>query len=483
MFIVVRSLARRFAVVLGALALAGCASGFALAQEVEFYAVGHADDWQLFMNPDVHAATVAGTKVVILHTTAGDAGSGTGSNGRPVPFYLAREEGALRAVRFMVNTGGSRNRGPHPESGNSITLNGHDIPRFEYENTVVYFLRLPDGNPGGSGYGGTGNQSLQRLFHGEIAAIDAVDDSTSYFGWSDLTDTLRAIVDHERNGSDQFRFNLPDTDSDQNPGDHSDHLHTAYAMEDVAAQLPCARITYYEEYVTSSRPENVTGPDLMVDAGTWAATASGLSDSYHGSTWDGGHNAWIGRNYKRDDPSSPGCEPAGGDNLALDASASATSDTPSTQQTADKAIDGVADGWPGDSTREWASDGEGVGAALTLDWSSPVTVERVVLYDRPNGDDHIQGATLTVGNAAPVDVSALPNGGGAHTVTFDPPVPADRLVLTVTAVSAQNVNIGLAEIEVFGPETAPASGRGNAPPRSERLEPVETPAGLSRPRR
>jgi hypothetical protein len=43
----------------------------------------------------------------------------------------------------------------------------------------------------------------------------------------------------------------------------------------------------------------VTGVDSMIDVGTWAATASGVSDSHAGSTWEPGHNAWVGRDYHR----------------------------------------------------------------------------------------------------------------------------------------------------------------------------------------
>jgi len=70
-------------------------------------------------------------------------------------------------------------------------------------------------------------------------------------------------------------------------------------MEEVAARLPCARVSRHEEYATRDRKINVTGYNYMIDAGTWAATASGLSDLHAGSTWEPGHNAWVGRDYHR----------------------------------------------------------------------------------------------------------------------------------------------------------------------------------------
>ena len=66
------------------------------------FVVAHPDDWQLFMNPDAfHAMNEPHEKAVFVHVSAGDAGQGVG--GEPTPYYLAREEGALRAIRFMAN--------------------------------------------------------------------------------------------------------------------------------------------------------------------------------------------------------------------------------------------------------------------------------------------------------------------------------------------------------------------------------------------
>jgi hypothetical protein len=54
------------------------------------------------MNPEAfHAMDEPNEKAVFVHVSAGDAGRGVG--GEPTPYYLAREEGALRAIRFMAN--------------------------------------------------------------------------------------------------------------------------------------------------------------------------------------------------------------------------------------------------------------------------------------------------------------------------------------------------------------------------------------------
>ncbi len=72
--------------------------------KVSFYFAAHEDDWQLFMNPSAFQDVINGAKkTVFIHMTAGDAGLGTGRGGRKHPFYLARENGAKRAIRFMAD--------------------------------------------------------------------------------------------------------------------------------------------------------------------------------------------------------------------------------------------------------------------------------------------------------------------------------------------------------------------------------------------
>src|SRR6185437_7900713 len=90
------------------LVLAAFAGGQAVAAEkadkVSFYFAAHEDDWQLFMNPSAFQDVLEGAaKTVFVHVTAGDAGLGTGDGGRKRPYYLARENGAEDAIRFMAD--------------------------------------------------------------------------------------------------------------------------------------------------------------------------------------------------------------------------------------------------------------------------------------------------------------------------------------------------------------------------------------------
>ena len=144
-------------------------------------------------------------------------------------------------------------------------------------------------------------------------------------------------------------------------------------------------------------------------------------------------------------------------NIAALAAVTASSENVSTDQQAVKAVDGVVDGWPGDYTREWATLGETTGAFLTLAWSSAYTIDHVVLYDRPNGVEQITSAMLSFSDGSTLAIGELNNDGSATTINF---TPRTVTALTLTVTGATGVNIGLAEIEVFG---VPAGG-GNQPP-------------------
>ena len=154
--------------------------------KVSFYFAAHEDDWQLFMNPSAFEDVIKdAAKTVFVHVTAGDAGLGMGLNGRKFPYYRARENGAEAAMRFMADADSI----PGEESAGYLTFNGHRIYRTTYRNTVGYFLRVPDGNPLGSGYFDTGFQSLKRLSTAANDELAAIDGSTVYHGWDDLVAT------------------------------------------------------------------------------------------------------------------------------------------------------------------------------------------------------------------------------------------------------------------------------------------------------
>jgi uncharacterized repeat protein (TIGR02543 family) len=136
-------------------------------------------------------------------------------------------------------------------------------------------------------------------------------------------------------------------------------------------------------------------------------------------------------------------------NIAPLATVTASSERPQTGQAALKAVDGVVDGYPFDETREWVTNGQGEGAWLGLNWAVPYSVNRVVLYDRPNPDDNITNATITFSDGSSIDIGPLNNNGTATVFSF-PAKVITGLTMTVTGVSDYTYEIGLAEIEVYG---------------------------------
>jgi catechol 2,3-dioxygenase-like lactoylglutathione lyase family enzyme len=275
--------------------------------KVSFYFAAHEDDWQLFMNPSAFQDVIdSAAKTVFVHVTAGDAGLGTGSGGRKHPFYLARENGAEAAVLFMADADDI----PVKKVVSHMTFNGHRVFRMSYRNTVSYFLRVPDGNPLGTGYADTGFQSLKRLNSGDNGHLAAVDGSTVYRGWGDLVKTVRAIMDYERGGAAQVQVNVAELDARINPQDHSDHLMTAKAALDAVADLACVRRVSYVDYASSSLPENLNPKQRDMESSVFAVTLAGVLAFDHRTAWHHYDESYVGRNYFRVQEGAGTCRPA-----------------------------------------------------------------------------------------------------------------------------------------------------------------------------
>jgi hypothetical protein len=246
------------------------------------------------------------TKTVFVHTTAGDAGLGMGTGGRQRPYFLARENGAEAAIRFMADAGNF----PLKRTATRLSLNGHHVYRVRYRNTVAYFLRVPDGSPSGTGYRETRHQSLERLATGQVSNLSAVDGSTVYRGWTDLVATLRRLIDYERGAAPAVQLNVADLDATINPGDHSDHRMTASAVLAAAEGLTCASRHHYVDYASSRLPENLSPEDRDMESSVVAVTAAGLLALDHSSIWRQYFQSYLGRIYFRAEEGNGRCEAA-----------------------------------------------------------------------------------------------------------------------------------------------------------------------------
>jgi LmbE family N-acetylglucosaminyl deacetylase len=134
--------------------------------------------------------------------------------------------------------------------------------------------------------------------------------------------------------------------------------------------------------------------------------------------------------------------------LALTATATASSQNTSSGQTAAKAIDGIISGYPNASAAEWATVGGGAGSWLKLAWSTPQTIDTIVLYDRPNLSDQITGGNIAFSDGTSIAVGTLPNAGSAYTLSFTAKT-ITTLQLNITSVSSTTGNVGLSEIQAY----------------------------------
>jgi len=181
----------------------------------------------------------------------------------------------------------------------STVFNGHPIRRVGYRNTVAFFLRLPDGNPEGTGYADTGRQSLSRLHDGAIAMLSAIDGSASYRGWDDVTATLRALIDHEHGDAGAVTLHVPELNPAINPDDHADHRMTALAALAAAAHLSSARRFHHPGYACNRRPENLSAHERDMKCAVYAVTLAGVLAFGHPTAWRHYDRAFAGRDYVR----------------------------------------------------------------------------------------------------------------------------------------------------------------------------------------
>lgn len=214
------------------------------AQQATYYVVADQDDWQLFMSNNLIADISAGPqgKVIIITLTAGDEGLGNGSlNGSPIPFYAAKERGAIYSSKFVRDFSNTsippfNNTYPLP-TVQTVSFNGKSLTKYFYGDpggygTVVnYFFRLPDGGQNGDGFPGTGNQSLKRLKNGIIPTIASVDGVTTYT-WAELVNTIYSIIFAEKGLDLQIWVNKSSLNTTTNPNDHSDHFFSSTAAQE-----------------------------------------------------------------------------------------------------------------------------------------------------------------------------------------------------------------------------------------------------------
>lgn len=212
-----------------------------LSNTVSFYIVAHADDWQLFMQPNAWCdLRKEGHKTVFIILTAGDAG-------KEESYWRAREEGAKSSVRC-----GLLPLGALSEKEEVCIINNKRIRRWCCNNTATYFINLPDGGLDGKGFPSCAHQSMGHCMDG--ATVCTVDDAAFYAGPQDLGDTLDALIRAESAGAVQRSFHFPDERHEVNPADHPDHLNTA-KIRHLIAGLQADETLLYQGYTSAKTGE------------------------------------------------------------------------------------------------------------------------------------------------------------------------------------------------------------------------------------
>ena len=97
---------------------------------------------------------------------------------------------------------------------------------------------------------------------------------------------------------------------------------------------------------------------------------------------------------------------------------------------------------------EWATKGEKAGAWLRLEWPAKCVIDRIVVYDRSNLEDHAQEIILKFSDGFTVRKGNIPNNGQMCDIQLDSRKVTNSLLINI--VKAQAINVGFSEVEVYG---------------------------------
>ncbi|KAL5360826.1 hypothetical protein BJX96DRAFT_165458 [Aspergillus floccosus] len=253
--------------------------------------VAHEDDDLLFLNPDLLNEIESGRSIRTIFVTAGDAGNDQ-------IYWGSREEGSRAAYAEMS---GVDNTWTQSDAG----IPGYSIPLFTLDSNPsisLVFLRLPDGNDGGEGFGGRG--SLQQLWQGTIPSLTSFTDSS--YSRDSLVDVLRQLLD----GFEHDRVNTQDFVHAYGDGDHSDHHSTAYFVREAVDDCGNGQVTAYMGYPVVSQPQNVEDGELYQKTEAFYTYAAHDRNTCSSAETCSGRDeaAWILRQYQVDQFAQPACE-------------------------------------------------------------------------------------------------------------------------------------------------------------------------------
>lgn len=273
--------------------------GLALAQSgTVFYACAHPDDCVLFMNPNLYNDVTADDhKVVVIYVTSGDDGLPFDKAYNSYPYV--REIASLDSTDWMVDK--NKPEGPLEREVKEVSIADHAVTQVTYDNTVSYFLRLPDGAMLGSGFPLYNQQSMKKLKEKQINRVNPIDKTPEYHDWQEVVAVLSAIVDRESKGEQNITIHLQDPDITKNINDHSDHTAVGTAMMQIAESKAvdgrCYHLYKHLDYVIASMAENLFAEDLQNKAGSFAVLTATQQRHLGFHNWDADHLPYIPHNY------------------------------------------------------------------------------------------------------------------------------------------------------------------------------------------
>lgn len=270
--------------------------------QVTYFVVGDADDWQLFMSNQLVSDLDAGGKTIVITLTAGDEGNGFSTfNGSSTAYYIAKERAAVASAKFVgdfMNT-------PYPltyaiPNAQTVAIGGKNIVKYVYGSgagsVVNYFLRLPDGGATGTGFPGTGNNSLKKLKDGAITSLASIDGANTYT-WAQLVSTIYAIIFAEKGADPQVWINVADLNTGTNPNDYSDHTYSSMAAQEAVATRLWIGINEYVMNHSSNLADNNTNEQYEDATAAFAQYNWGLIKEKYASQFNSTTRAWLNKEY------------------------------------------------------------------------------------------------------------------------------------------------------------------------------------------
>ncbi|GAA99728.1 uncharacterized protein L969DRAFT_19103 [Mixia osmundae IAM 14324] len=459
--------------------------------------VAHPDDDLLFVSPDMLNDISSERCTTTVYATSGD-------NGEDAAYYLSREQGVETAWADAINSNSSSS-GDWTTS--QFTLSGLTVRKRTHTRSTgisKLFLRAFDGGFGGHGTTLSGDESLQCLYQSSCTSLGTVDNSNS-FTLDSLQTFLAALIVQQKPAI----VRTLDYRIAYGAGDHSDHATIARIVLASAALVPSSvpfKLIGYQGYPIANLNANLDTIETQEKTSVFYDYTPFDANECANATACAGRpeTAWLARQYESGIPLSfpqpnstsdpvvtttqqaqaaatttcaalaPSTYPAVSlakaftvlgvrmivepvsaaitdANIALNATASASSEDVCTGQKASSAIDGIVGGYQGagNISNEWATLGGKANSWLQLTWTQPQTISRVQLFDRPNLKDWVTSGTLLFGDNSTVDVGALYNNGSTATeIRFTPRV-SSTLRFSVLSVGNSTSDIGLSEIRVF----------------------------------